>query len=108
MQQDETDSPKSKQTTPAPGVTAEMVQETKTTEHAHLWALGALAVLVVAFLVVGALEAAPAWLNTVLLVVLLVCGVVYAYLNMRVFILRSERKRATKTALAKTADSEQQ
>lgn len=127
MQQDETDSPqikatkntatkskaaqsktaKTKATTPAPGVTAEMVQETKTTEHAHLWVLGALALLAVAFLVVGTLEDAPAWLNTALLVVLLVCGFVYAYLNMRVFILKSERKRATKAALAEAADSEQ-
>lgn len=107
MQQDETDSPKSQTATPAPGVTAEMVRESKTTEHAHLWALGALALLVVAFLVVSAVEAAPAWLNTVVLVVLLVCGFVYAYLNMRVFILKSERKRATKAALAEAADSEQ-
>lgn len=91
---------KTRDTAPPKGVSTALLSETKTAERSHLWTLGVLVVSVVLFVAIGGRTWTPTWLQAILLLLLAGSGLLYMYFNMRVFILKSERKRSTKAALA--------
>ena len=93
-------------TTP-PGVSKELLQEASTTQRTHIVALVGLVVSVVLYVVLASQAWAPVWLSILLILVMGIFGLWYMFLNMHVFILKSERKRATKAAAAHGAAAEQ-